>query len=205
MTFSAALRHSGRGGRSAAAVEAPLNATWRCLAEASENSRLSAQAPCELIVERPAPTVDGRATPTAAWSACWSETTRRTPVRPRFFSPVRNARPVQERPPEHFVLAVADVQAEGLPTPVAGDPGGDHDGFGGDLPAAAATSRRLSAHVHVCSSRNTYGNSAWSNRRVRNAPTASSRPAQIRETPDLEIPDPPIATTRSSTARHCPR
>lgn len=37
--------------------------------------------------------------------------------------------------------------------------------------------------------------------RVRNAPTVSSRLEQIRETSDLEIPVPPIASTRSSTLR----
>ena len=36
---------------------------------------------------------------------------------------------------------------------------------------------------------------------MRNAPTVSSSPAQIRDTSDLEIPDPPSATTRSSTER----
>ncbi|CFR90560.1 Uncharacterised protein [Mycobacterium tuberculosis] len=38
--------------------------------------------------------------------------------------------------------------------------------------------------------------------RVRNAPTISSSPAQIRDTSDLEMPvSTPIASTRSSTAR----
>lgn len=40
-----------------------------------------------------------------------------------------------------------------------------------------------------------------SRRRVRNLPTSSSSPAQIRDTSDFDIPLPPNATTRSSTAR----
>ena len=36
---------------------------------------------------------------------------------------------------------------------------------------------------------------------MRNAPTVSSSPAQIRDTSLLEIHDPPSATTRSSTLR----
>ena len=42
----------------------------------------------------------------------------------------------------------------------------------------------------------------WSNRRVRNAVTTSSSPAQIRETSDFETPESiPKALTRSSTER----
>ncbi|TDO27961.1 hypothetical protein EV643_15019 [Kribbella sp. VKM Ac-2527] len=42
----------------------------------------------------------------------------------------------------------------------------------------------------------------WSSRRLRNAVTTSSSPAQIRETSDLEIPESmPRAATRSSTDR----
>jgi hypothetical protein len=42
----------------------------------------------------------------------------------------------------------------------------------------------------------------WCNGRVLNAVTASSSPAQIRDTSDLEIPESmPSAATRSSTAR----
>ena len=58
--------------------------------------------------------------------------------------------------------------------------------------------------VRTCryvASRKTYGKPVWSSRRVRNAPTLSSRPAQIRDTSDLETPVPPSATTRSSTER----
>ena len=50
--------------------------------------------------------------------------------------------PGQERPPEHLVLAVADVQAEDLAAPVGGDAGGDHDGLGGDLPSGGARCAR---------------------------------------------------------------
>ena len=35
--------------------------------------------------------------------------------------------------PEHFVLGVADVDAEDLPAAGGGDPGRDHDGHRGDL------------------------------------------------------------------------
>ena len=42
----------------------------------------------------------------------------------------------------------------------------------------------------------------WCSGRLRNAVTVSSRPAQIRDTSDLEIPESmPRATTRSSTER----
>ena len=42
----------------------------------------------------------------------------------------------------------------------------------------------------------------WSRRRLRNASTVSSRPAQMRDTSDLEMPDSaPKAATRSSTER----
>jgi hypothetical protein len=37
--------------------------------------------------------------------------------------------PGQECPPEHLVLAVADVPAEDLPAAVGGDRGGDHHGL----------------------------------------------------------------------------
>ena len=51
-------------------------------------------------------------------------------------------------------------------------------------------------------SQKTYGNSVWAKLRVRNASISLSRPAQIRETSDLEIPvSTPIAATRSSTLR----
>ncbi len=42
----------------------------------------------------------------------------------------------EELAPEHLVLAVADIQPEDLPPALAGDPGGDHDRFAGDQPAA---------------------------------------------------------------------
>ena len=51
-------------------------------------------------------------------------------------------------------------------------------------------------------SQNTYGNSLWVRLRVRKVSTSLSRPAQIRDTSDLETPVcAPIATTRSSTLR----
>ena len=43
----------------------------------------------------------------------------------------------QEPTPEDLVLAVTDVQTEDLPLPGGGDPGGDNDGHGHDLPALA--------------------------------------------------------------------
>ena len=102
--------------------------------------------------------------------------------------------PGQEAPPEHLVLAVADVQAEDLPATVGGDAGGDHDGLGHHHGV-------LGAHVQVGRVQVHVRELVWSRRRVRNAPTTSSSPAQIRETSDLEIPVPPNATTRSSTER----
>ncbi|CFS58188.1 Uncharacterised protein [Mycobacterium tuberculosis] len=51
-------------------------------------------------------------------------------------------------------------------------------------------------------SQNTYGNSVWVKLRVRNASISVSRPAQMRETSDLDTPAcTPIAATRSSTLR----
>ena len=51
-------------------------------------------------------------------------------------------------------------------------------------------------------SRYTYGNLTWSRRRLLNASTTSSRPPQMRETSEREIPDSaPNAATRSSTDR----
>jgi hypothetical protein len=43
----------------------------------------------------------------------------------------------EERAPEHFVFAVADIEPEDLPAALSGDAGGDHDRFGGDQAAAA--------------------------------------------------------------------
>ena len=43
----------------------------------------------------------------------------------------------QEAAPKHLVLGVADVDAEHLPAAGGGDPGRDHDGHRGDLPAGA--------------------------------------------------------------------
>ena len=51
----------------------------------------------------------------------------------------------QERPPEHLVLAVTDVQAEDLAAAVGGDTGGDHDGLGGHLTAGGG----VGTHVQV--------------------------------------------------------
>jgi hypothetical protein len=102
--------------------------------------------------------------------------------------------PGQQRPPEHLVLAVADVEAEHLAAAVGGDAGGDHrhrDHLGGGV-----------ADMEVGRVEIDVGDSVWSSRRVRDAVTTSSRPAQTRETSDLEIPESmPRAATKSSTLR----
>jgi hypothetical protein len=46
--------------------------------------------------------------------------------------------PAQELGPERAAFAVADVEAEHLAAAVGADPGGHHDGLGGDPAAAAA-------------------------------------------------------------------
>ena len=67
----------------------------------------------------------GRMAPIAACSPAWaSQMTSWTPVRPRAFSAARNA--VQNAPSS----AVADVDAQHLPVPVGGHPGGDHHRLG---------------------------------------------------------------------------
>ena len=61
--------------------------------------------------------------------------------------------------------------------------------------------REDSRTCRYVASRNTYGKAACPSVRVRNAPTVSSRPAQILDTSDFDIPVPPSAATRSSTER----
>ena len=75
-----------------------------------------------------------------------------------------------------------------------------------DTPVAMTTAwdttRRLTRAVQYVASKNTYRNAMSSNGRSRNAPTSSSRSAQMRDTSDLEIPESaPSAFTRSSTLR----
>jgi hypothetical protein len=100
----------------------------------------------------------------------------------------------QERGPEHFVLRVADVDAEHLPVTVAGHPGGHQDGAGDD-PVVDPSLDVGRVQVHV-------GNATWSRRRLRRIATSSSIPAQILETVDFDTPDSqPNARTKSSTFR----
>ena len=100
----------------------------------------------------------------------------------------------QELTPEGLVFGVADLDAQDLPPPVFGDPGGDHHGLGRPLV--------VTAHVQVRGVEPDVGETEVILRRPRNAPTASSRQAQMRLTSDFEIPAlEPMASTRSSTAR----
>jgi hypothetical protein len=88
----------------------------------------------------------------------------------------------QERPPEDLVLGVADVETEDLAAAVSGDPGGDDHGHRDDLGGGVADVQVGRVEIDV-------GDSVWSSRRVRNAVTTSSSPAQIRDTSDLEMPE----------------
>jgi len=64
-----------------------------------------------------------------------------------------------------------------------------------DLGGGVANMQMGRVEIHV-------GGPVWSRRRVRNAVTTSSRPAQIRGTSDLEMPKSILrAATRSSTLR----
>ena len=98
--------------------------------------------------------------------------------------------------PEHLVLAVPDVEAEDLPASRRRRcrwPRRRPSTRPGRVPLADVEVGRVEVDV---------GELEWLQRRVRNAPTVSSRPAQIRDTSDLEIPEStPIASTRSSTVR----
>ena len=91
----------------------------------------------------------------------------------------------EELAPEHLVLAVTDVETEDLTAALSGDPGGDHDRFAGDQPAAANVQvGRIQEHVRVAGGVEAPGAE----------PThLSSSPAQIRDTSDFEIPVPPRA------------
>jgi hypothetical protein len=101
----------------------------------------------------------------------------------------------EEAAPEHLVLAVADVEAEDLAAAVGGDPGGDHDRHRHDLGGGVAYVQVGRVEVHVRE-----GGVVQSS--GRNAVTTSSRPAQMRDTSDLEMPESiPSAATRSSTER----
>ena len=100
----------------------------------------------------------------------------------------------EEPAPERLVLAVAHVGAQDFPGAVGGDPSGDDDGHGHDLPGGVADVEVGGVEIDVGELNVT--------QRVRNAPTISSSPAQIRDTSDFEMPaSTPIASTRSSTAR----
>ena len=87
------------------------------------------------------------------------------------------AQGAQEATPEGLVFGVADVEAQDLPAPVGSDPGGDDHGLGGHVVVVA--------DVQVGGVQEDVGESGWSSRRVRKAPTASSRPAQMRLTSDF--------------------
>jgi hypothetical protein len=106
--------------------------------------------------------------------------TNRSPPSPRFFfRSVRNARQKTSssesptsRPRDDRDLAAA----------VSGDPGGDDHGHRDDLGGGVADVQVGRVEIDV-------GDSVWSSRRVRNAVTTSSSPAQIRDTSDLEMPE----------------
>ena len=122
--------------------------------------------------------------------ACWSEMTSRTPARPRSLSAVR-------KPRQNTSSSLSPTSRPRISRrAVGGDPGGDHDGHGDHLAGA-----RCARAGRWRRGRRT-GTRCGPGVRVRNAPTTSSRPAQIRDTSDLEIPaSTPSASTRSSTAR----
>ena len=104
--------------------------------------------------------------------------TSRTPDRPRCFKVGRNAAP------EHLVLAVADVEAEDLPAAVGGDPGGDDDRHRGDLAEVGVADVQVGG-VEVTRTGTRCGPAVGCGTRS----TCSSRPAQIRDTSDLEMPE----------------
>src|SRR3954447_16491948 len=102
------------------------------------------------------------------------------------------AQAAEEAGPEHLVLAVTDVAAEHLAAPVGGHAGGDHH-RPGDHPATYPGLAVGGIEEHV-------RDRLFVQRAAAQAATSPSRPAQIRLTSLLLIPDPtPSAATRSST------
>jgi len=100
----------------------------------------------------------------------------------------------QERGPERAVLAVADGEPEDLAPAVGPDTGGDHDRLG----------HHAVVHPRLAIGRvqEDVGDCCSASERPRNAPTSTSRSAQILLTSLLEIPvSAPSALTRSSTFR----
>jgi hypothetical protein len=108
------------------------------------------------------------------------------------------AQRAQEAAPEHFVFAVADIDAEDLTGAVCGDPGGHDDGHRAHLRGRVPHVQIGGIEIHVGELDVIEPTSAEGTRRRRRR----ARQAQIRDTSLLEIPEStPNAATRSSTER----